>query len=300
MRGGDGLREGVVVNLNKPPDITSHQAARKVQRILGASKAGHAGTLDPFAEGVLLVCLNDATRIAEYLLPLEKEYMARIRLGLVTDTLDITGKVVSEEDPSGITGGMIAEVLGRFRGELMQIPPMYSAIKRDGVPLYRLARRGVTVRREERRVFVREIELISFVPPEFVMRVRCSKGTYVRSLARDIGEALGVGAVVSALRRTAVGDFRVEDSVSFSDLEGGAAPVSSMDDALGHLGEIVLDSGQFRLARHGTEFFSAAAGSPGDLFRLKDPSGVFFAIGRLKDGGVMKVEKVFLHSSPKT
>ncbi|NOZ25205.1 MAG: tRNA pseudouridine(55) synthase TruB [Nitrospirae bacterium] len=294
MKGGKGLKEGVVVNLNKPPDITSHQAARKVQRILGASKAGHAGTLDPFAEGVLLVCLNSATRITEYLSPLEKEYEAHIRLGLVTDTLDITGEVVREADPSGITRETVEEVLRRFRGELMQVPPMFSAIKLEGVPLYRLARRGITVDREERRVFVREMELLSFSLPEFAVRIRCSKGTYVRSLARDIGEALGVGATVERLKRTAIGAFRVEDSVSFEDLERGCPDSCSvsMDEALAHLGEIVLESEQYRLARHGTGFFAGAGGVEGELLRLKSPSGEFFAIGRLKSGGFVKVEKV--------
>jgi len=295
MTVGKVFGEGAVVNLHKPPDITSHQAARKVQRLLGASKSGHAGTLDPFAEGVLLVCLNDATRITEYLLPLEKEYIAHFQLGLVTDTLDITGEVISEKDPSGITGDMMAEVLGRFKGELMQVPPMYSAVKLKGVPLYRLARRGITVQRKERRVFVHEIELLSFSPSEIAVRIRCSKGTYIRSIARDVGEALGVGAVVKRLKRTAVGHFKLEDSVSFDDLGKGMSSPCTMDEALEHLNELVLDDGQFRLARHGTGFFAGAVGAGGGLFRLKSPSGDFFAIGKLKDDGFMKMEKVFFH-----
>ncbi len=287
------FKESVVVNLNKPPDITSHQAGRKVQRILGASKTGHAGTLDPFAEGVLLVCLNDATRITEYLSSLEKEYIAHLQLGMVTDTLDITGSIVREEDPSGIDEDRIIRVLRQFKGELMQVPPMYSAIKQKGVPLYKLARQGITVQREERRVFIAMMELLSFSLPEFAVRIRCSKGTYIRSLARDIGEVLGVGAVVKRLQRTAIGHFNVEDSVSFEALRKGKCTFSSMDEALAHLKELTLDDDQFRLAGHGTEFFAKPGISEGELVRLKSPGGDFFAIGKFKNGGLMKIEKVF-------
>ena len=279
------FKDSVVINLNKPPDITSHQAGRKVQRILGASKAGHAGTLDPFAEGLLLVCLNDSTRITEYLSSLEKEYIAHFQLGIVTDTLDITGSIVREEDPSGIDEDRIIRVLRQFEGELMQVPPMYSAIKQKGVPLYKLARKGVTVPREERRVFIGVMELLSFSLPEFVVRIRCSKGTYIRSLARDIGEALGVGAVVRRLQRTAIGHFKIEDSVSFEALQRGVFTFSSMDEALGHLDELILNDDQFRLASHGTAFFAGAGMPGGELVRLKSPAGDFFAIGKLQDGG---------------
>jgi tRNA pseudouridine55 synthase len=289
------FKDSVVINLNKPPDITSHQAGRKVQRILGASKAGHAGTLDPLAEGVLLVCLNDATRITEYLSSLEKEYIAHLQLGIVTDTLDITGSIIKEDNPSGITEDRIIRVLGQFKGELMQVPPMFSAIKLKGVPLYKLARKGITIQREERRVFIGMMELLSFSPPEFVVRVRCSKGTYIRSLARDIGEALGVGAVVKRLQRTAIGHFKVEDSVSFEALQSGRFTFSTMNEALGHLNELTLNDDQFRLAGHGTAFFAKIEIPVGELVRLKSPTGDFFAIGNLNDGGLVKIEKVFSH-----
>ncbi|MEC4685969.1 MAG: tRNA pseudouridine(55) synthase TruB [Nitrospirota bacterium] len=287
------FKESVVVNLNKPPDITSHQAGRKVQRLLGASKAGHAGTLDPFAEGLLLVCLNGATRITGYLSSLEKEYIAHLQLGIVTDTLDITGSIIKEENTAGITEDGIIRVLGQFKGELMQVPPMYSAIKQKGVPLYKLARQGITVQREERRVFIAMMELLSFSLPEFVVRIRCSKGTYIRSLARDIGEALGVGAVVKRLQRTAIGHFKVEDAVSFEELGKGSFTFSTMDEALAHLNELTLNDEQFRLAGHGTAFFANIGISEGEPVRLKSPAGDFFAIGKLKDGGLMKIEKVF-------
>ncbi len=286
-------KDGIVISLNKPPDITSHQAGRKVQRILGALKAGHAGTLDPFAEGLLLVCLNGSTRIAEYLSSLEKEYIAHFQLGMVTDTLDITGSIVKEEDPSGITEDRVSGVLGQFEGELMQMPPMYSAIKQRGVPLYKLARKGITVQREERRVFIGLMELLSFSLPEFVVRIRCSKGTYIRSLARDIGEALGVGAVVKRLQRTAIGHFTIGNSVSFEALQKGGFTFFTMDEALAHLGELILNEEQFRLAGHGTAFFAGIGFSEGELVRLKNPSGDFFAIGKLRNGGLMKIEKVF-------
>ena len=215
------FKDNGVINLYKPPGITSHQATKKVQRILGASKAGHAGTVDSFAEGILLICLNDATRIAEYLLELEKEYVARIQLGKVTDTYDITGKIIKEENPDKVTAEDILRVLKRFTGETMQIPPMYSAIKVKGVPLHKLARKGLVIQRQERRVTISMIELLKYEPPEFVIKVRCSKGTYIRSLAYDIGKELRVGAVVKELKRTAIGDFNEEGSATFEALGEG-------------------------------------------------------------------------------
>ncbi len=294
MKGLNRFKDSAVVNLYKPPGITSHQAARKVQGILGAMKAGHAGTLDPFAEGVLLVCLNRATRIAEYLSSLDKEYVAVLRLGVVTDTLDVTGRTVKEEDPRGIGEETIVEALRRFKGEISQVPPMFSAIKRQGVPLYRLARKGVTVEREARTVLVSSLDLLSYSPPDVILRIRCSKGTYIRSLARDIGEVLGVGAVVKELKRTAIGGFTERDALSFTTLERGEGRLYSLDEALSFMRELTLDDDRFRLAIHGTGFDTAAGIPEGELLRLKGPDGLCFAVARSRGGGSIRIEKVLV------
>ncbi len=293
MSDGRGFKDSGVVNLYKPPGITSHQAVRVVQRILGASRAGHTGTLDPFAEGLLLVCLNEATRIAEYLSWLDKEYIASIELGRTTDTYDFTGETTEEADPSRISEEDVLRALERFRGEITQVPPMYSSIKLRGVPLYKLARRGIIVPREERTVVIHRLELLRYSKPEVLIRLRCSKGTYIRSLAHEIGRVLGVGAVLKALKRTAIGGFNEEGAASFEDLRRGDFRLYSMDEALSHVEELTLSGRQFRLARHGTAFFADSLMPDGCILRLKSPSGLFFAVGRVKDGRLVRVEKVF-------
>jgi tRNA pseudouridine55 synthase len=181
-------------------------------------RVGHAGTLDPFAEGVLPVCLGQATRIIEYLVDARKTYRAVVRLGRETDTYDHTGQVVAEADASGIDEASFRAALRRFEGEIEQIPPAFSALKRDGVPLYRLARAGEPVQVAPRRVSIYRIEPLSFVPPLTSFEVECGKGTYIRSLAHDIGRALGVGGSLDALVRTRVGPFAIERAVDIDTL----------------------------------------------------------------------------------
>jgi tRNA pseudouridine55 synthase len=304
------MEKSGVINLYKPADITSHQATKKVQKITGAGKAGHSGTLDPFAEGILLVCINEATRITEYLSELEKEYIATIRLGIETDTHDITGSVIVDEecgseciDPKirvPVSRERLLEVLERFRGEIMQVPPMYSAIKVKGVPLYRFARKGIEIERGRRRVNISRLELTDYSYPDLVVMIRCSKGTYIRSLAHDIGRALGTGAVVVSLKRTAVGHFKEKDAVTFEELKEGKYTIIEMDRALKHLQELHLTDEQFRLARHGTGFRvtrGALKRTPnaraGEVFRLKGPDGEFFGTGIIDEGLQLKVRKVF-------
>jgi len=208
-----------VINLNKPKGITSHQAVENVRRISGIKKAGHAGTLDPLATGVLLVCTGEATKITRFLSDLDKEYIAEVKLGEKTDTYDAEGEVTEKIEGFSLRREDIERILPGFTGTIEQIPPMYSAVKMGGKPLYKLARKGLTVEREKRVVTVHDIRITGFEMPFVELRVSCSKGTYVRSLCNDIGDALGVGAHITGLVRTRIGGFNVEDSVTLDELE---------------------------------------------------------------------------------
>lgn len=203
--------------LDKPVGMTSNRALQAAKALYGARKAGHAGTLDPLASGLLVVLLGEATKFAGPLLDADKEYLATLKLGEWTTTGDAEGEVIEKKDVR-IDERDLGSVLEAFQGEIDQVPPMYSALKRGGVPLYRLARRGEQVERAPRRVTIRRLELVERGSEHLALRVGCSKGTYVRALAEDIGRALGCGAHLSALRRTASGSFRIEDAVSLEKL----------------------------------------------------------------------------------
>jgi tRNA pseudouridine55 synthase len=239
------LINGFVV-IDKPAGITSHDVVSRVRRILGTRKVGHTGTLDPFATGVLPVAVNDGTKVIPFLDEGSKCYEALLRLGVTTDTLDMTGTILSESDPASITREQFIACLADFTGSISQIPPMYSAIKQNGQPLYKLARQGLEVERAARDVEIFFIELISFDLPHVAIRVVCSRGTYIRTLADDIGRQLGCGAALQELRRTASGPFRIEDAVTLTDLEtaageGQVKPLSlSPLSALAHLTDIPL------------------------------------------------------------
>ena len=204
--------------LDKSVGVSSNFALQKAKKLLAARKAGHAGTLDPLASGLLLLLFGEATKFAGPLLDADKEYLATVKLGQRTETGDAEGKVL-EEKPFSVEEKQIRSVLKLFTGEIEQVPPMHSALKRDGVPLYKLARKGETVARAARRVRIAELELLRFDPPRMEIRVRCSKGTYVRTLAEDLASALGTAGHLSALRRTGSGGFRVEDSVTLEALQ---------------------------------------------------------------------------------
>jgi len=203
--------------LDKPLGLSSNAALQKAKRLLGAAKAGHAGTLDPLASGLLLVMFGEATKFAGPLLDADKEYLATLKLGERTATGDAEGQVLQKREIS-FSKEELQAVLERFRGEIEQVPPMHSALKHEGTPLYRLARRGEEVARTPRRVRISELELIRREGAALDLRVVCSKGTYIRVLAEDIGEALGCGAHLSALRRTASGQFRVEQAIGLDAL----------------------------------------------------------------------------------
>jgi tRNA pseudouridine55 synthase len=205
--------------LDKPLGLSSNAALQAAKRLFGAAKAGHAGTLDPLASGLLLVLFGEATKFAGPLLDADKEYLATLKLGERSATGDAEGPILETREVS-FSDEQLAAVLARFRGEIEQVPPMHSALKQGGTPLYRLARRGEKVERAPRRVRIAELELLSHDGDLLELRVVCSKGTYIRVLAEDIGEALGCGAHLGALRRTGAGRFRIDQATSLQELQG--------------------------------------------------------------------------------
>lgn len=213
------FENGQILNVDKPEGMTSFGVVRKVRAWTGCRKVGHAGTLDPMATGVLLVCTGKATKRVETLMGLEKVYEGTVTLGRTTDTDDAEGEIIAEQEVPPLSQDTLMGVLRKFRGEILQTPPMFSALKQDGKRLYKLARKGITVERPSRRVRVEELILLDWKQPNLTLRVRCSKGTYIRSLARDIGNALGTGGTLTALRRMRVGSYRVEDAYAFNSLE---------------------------------------------------------------------------------
>jgi tRNA pseudouridine(55) synthase len=212
--------DGVII-LDKPKGLSSFKAVEKLRKTLGVKKAGHTGTLDPLATGVLPVCLGEATKISSFIMGQDKVYYVRAKLGERTDTLDSDGKITAvKEVPRSLDKKKIMEVLENFKGEVEQIPPMYSAIKKDGVPLYKMAFKGITQEREARKVTINEISLTEILLPYFDLVVSCSKGTYIRTLIDDIGEKLDTYAHVTELRRLANGVFDIKDAVDINSLMG--------------------------------------------------------------------------------
>ena len=207
-----------ILLLNKEPGFTSHDAVAKLRGILRFRRIGHAGTLDPMAQGLLVMLLGKATRASEYASGAEKEYIADFILGVETDTQDTTGNVLAEA-PVDVTESQLRQALSSFEGGYDQVPPMYSAIQKDGVRLYDLARKGKEVERESRFIALPLLELLSFDPPRGKLRVRCSKGTYIRTLCHDLGQRLGCGGAMSALTRVQAGDFSLEDALTLREVE---------------------------------------------------------------------------------
>jgi tRNA pseudouridine55 synthase len=272
--------------VDKPVGITSNFALQKVKRLLGAAKAGHAGTLDPLASGLLIALFGEATKFAGLLLDSDKEYVATLKLGETTATGDAEGEVL-ETRPVTVSADELRATLTRFTGEIEQVPPMYSALKRDGVPLYKLARRGESVERRPRPVRILELELLDFKKPLVNVRVRCSKGTYVRTLAEDIGAALGCGAHLAGLRRTASGRFQVDDAAPVAALETMAPPerrarLVGLDALLVELPRVDLDAGLAAKLRNG-QSLPLQALSEG-ISAVYGPGGALIGIGRAEEG----------------
>lgn len=218
---------GVLV-VDKPIGWSSNDAVQKAKRLFNARKVGHTGALDPLATGVLPLCFGEATKFSQFLLSSDKKYWARLQLGVATDSGDADGKVIAERAVENVDAAKITDALRFFRGEIDQVPPMFSAIKHKGQPLYKLARQGIEIEREARRVTIFSNELVAFDGDQLELEIHCSKGTYVRTIAEELGEVLGCGAHVCALRRRAAGPYDESDLISFSVLEA-AVEEGSLD-----------------------------------------------------------------------
>lgn len=280
--------DGVLL-LDKPTGMTSNAALQKVRWLFNAAKAGHTGTLDPMATGLLPICLGEATKFAGELLNADKAYRATLRLGVTTETADAEGRVI-ETRPVMAGEPELRAILPEFLGQIEQIPPMYSALKRDGKPLYEYARQGIEVERQPRRVTIHRLELVSFSGNEAVIDVDCSKGTYVRTLAADIGERLGCGAHLTALRRTRIGGLCLPratmldrmESLSQNELDRLLMPADAL---LGDLPSAYLDGEQTRRIRHGQRI--RWEGTAGQKFRLFTVAGGFLGIGSIGEGSCL-------------
>jgi len=291
-----------ILLLDKPRGITSNEALQRVKRLFKAAKAGHTGSLDPLATGLLPVCLGGATKFSGFLLDADKHYRVRVRLGITTTTADAEGEVVAETPADGVGEQTLRTALARFRGPVEQLPPMYSAVKHQGERLYKLARRGIEVERTPRTVTIHRIELGRFESPEFEIDVHCSKGSYVRTLAADLGEALGCGGHVTALRRTGVGPY-LESGVHFVTLdeverqalaEGRDALdalLLPLESALHHWPSVSLSEDAAFYLRQGQAVLVPQAPTQG-LVRLYDPSRKFIGAGCILDDGKVQPKRL--------
>jgi len=287
-----GRKVNGILLLDKPLGITSNAALQEVKRLFKAAKAGHTGNLDPLASGMLPICLGEATKLSAYLLDADKVYTGTCRLGIRTSTADAEGEIVEECEVPALTEAQVEAVLDKFRGDIEQIPPMHSAIKQNGQPLYKLARQGIEVERKPRQVTIFELKLMRLEGDEIELYVHCSKGTYIRTLVEDIGEALGCGAHLSQLRRTRVGPFPEEGMVGLETLrdeaEEGAEVLDRfllpLDHALGNYPEVTLTESSLFYVRQGQAVQVPQAPTEGWV-RLFDNAGGFVGVGAVLDDG---------------
>lgn len=296
--------DGVLL-LNKPAGISANDALQKAKRLFFANRAGHTGALDPLATGVLPICFGEATKFSQYLLDADKRYRSTFCLGMTTETGDADGNVVSTCDASGVTEAQVRKAMEAFRGTISQVPSMYSALKHNGQPLYKLARQGIEVEREAREVEIYSYELLKFTPgahspdklPRVEIEVHCSKGTYVRSLAEDLGKALGVGGFVEKLHRSAAGPYHEDDAVTLDELtaERGEDRAELLDHHLlpadspaSGLPKMILtdDSGYYlRQGQPVMDLQVYRLGDEGDMVRLFLENGDFLGVGEITDDG---------------
>jgi tRNA pseudouridine55 synthase len=296
--------EGVLI-VNKEAGWTSHDVVAKVRRVLGENKVGHAGTLDPSATGVLPILVGRATRIAEYLIDWDKEYRAVLRLGETTDTQDATGTVLSIIDPREVDEAALQAVLTRFRGAQRQLPPMYSAVKIGGQPLYKAARAGKTIDRAERSITIHQLEIVAAHGRDVTLHIVCSKGTYVRTLCADIGQALGVGGHLYALERLRVGPLSIDHALTVDQVASRLTADTlrghfiSLDQLLCQLPTVVVNDAQAERVLHGSPVspvgIEQLPSSPSPVsVRLKNEAGRLLAIGThdTNSVGPIKIRKV--------
>jgi len=286
--------DGLLV-MDKPLGLTSFEVVRKVRRLLGVSKLGHTGTLDPLATGVLVLCLGEACKLVPFLTELDKVYSTDIALGVETDSHDAQGKVVQTRPVPLLTHQLLETHLSAFRGSFSQMPPMHSAVKQKGQRLYALARQGIEVERKARPVVVHRLQLKALEDKVVKLEVHCSKGFFVRSLAHEFGKLLGCGAHVQHLRRLAVGPFGLEKAVTLSALEANPACIQnqlvSVHKALPWLPARTLNAGEAQKVRHGARFELQAPSGP---LRLMDEEGHLLALAEVVAGEPLRYLRVFL------
>lgn len=289
-----------VINIYKNTGMTSFDVVAMVRRVAKMKKVGHTGTLDPAASGVLPVCLGKATKIIDYIMENKKVYRVSLKLGMVTDTYDLEGEVLREEDASHITKDEILNCINSFVGTIDQVPPMYSALKQNGVRLYELARQGIEVHREARKITIYSIENIKIESNDNIqMDVCCSKGTYVRSLCYDIGEKLNVGATMTALERIQNGPFTKEEAINIEDLteELLEKHIISIEKALDSFEKITVNEKFGKLLRNGVKVFDNRMYSEevefNKLYRVYEDNGVFLGLGKRDEKG-FKLEKLLI------
>lgn len=292
-----------ILLLDKPAGITSNDALQRVKHFYRAAKAGHTGSLDPLATGLLPICLGGATKFSGFLLDADKRYRVRVRLGVTTATADAEGDVVATAPTDGVDEPRLRDALARFLGPIEQLPPMYSAVKHKGERLYKLARQGIEVERTPRTVQIHALELLEIALPDFEMDVHCSKGTYVRTLAEDIGNVLGCGGHVAALRRTGVGPYRDSDTrfVTLDEVgqlgeeRDGFASLDALllplDSALAHWPAVRLSEDTVFYLQQGQAVLVPQAPTEG-LVRLYDPSELFIGVGEILDDGKVQPKRL--------
>lgn len=288
-----------VINIFKNKGMSSFDVVRKVRKVAREKKVGHTGTLDPEATGVLPVCLGKGTKIIDYIMKAEKTYFVTFKLGIKTNTYDLEGEIIEEKDISNITEEETLKTINSFVGEYSQVPPMFSALKKDGVRLYDLARQGIEIEREGRLITIYDIKNIDISMPYVSMEVTCSKGTYIRSLCYDIGEKLNVGATMVELRRTKTSTFSEEDSINIEDLneENINDYIISIEEALKMYPRIDVNKGYSRLFVNGVKVCDKRAlkSKPelDRLYRVYDEEGRFIGLGR-QDKSSFKIEKLLI------
>jgi len=284
-----------IILVDKPMDFTSHDVVAKLRGILHERRIGHSGTLDPMATGLLVVFVGRATRAVEFAESHEKEYIAGLRLGIVTDTQDITGKVLKTSEKA-VSRKELSEVLPEFTGDILQIPPMYSAIKVDGRKLYDLARSGIEIERKSRPVTIKELEIIGEEAGDYIFRVVCSKGTYIRTLCNDIGERLGTGAALSSLRRTAAGDFSIDDAHTIDEIRELAEKgeldkiLQPVDTLFSEYPPFTVSEWQLKKCLCGNSFEVSALNGK---YRVCDVNGVFLMLANVENGIMSTVKSFF-------
>ena len=294
-----GRKINGILLLNKPIGVSSNHALQRVKRLFDAAKAGHTGSLDPLATGMLPICFGEATKFSQYLLDSDKRYQVQGLLGVKTETADAEGAAISTAEVN-VSKSQVLEVMENYRGAIEQIPSMYSAIKVDGQPLYKLAREGITIERKSRPITIHELELLSFETPYVEMDAYCSKGTYIRNLIEDIGDDLKCGAHVTRLHRSEVGPYQSESMYTFEQLEAllEESGMDALDDLLlpvyssvDHWPEVILDTSLAFYVQQGQPIQVADTPKAGGV-RLMTDKGDFLGIGEINDDGMVAPKRL--------